>query len=154
VADLLDGALWASFVVVTWRVGLVSEPLPDPRGDLLDRAADLAATDLWRLAPAAIAGLTAALLYAVATRALFGGTLGERALGLRLIGPEGEPCGPVRALLHAVATAVSVLPLGLGYTWALVDRERRTLGEHLSGVRLVRGRPRPAPVRDVQVVRR
>ncbi|MCK6569882.1 RDD family protein [Myxococcota bacterium] len=143
-ADLLDGLLWVSFVVVTWRSGLVSEPMPSTRGDLLDRLADLAATDLVVLTPAVTAALTAALCYAVATRAWLGGTFGERALGLRLIGPDGGPCGPFRALVHALCALLGCAVFGIGYTWALVDRERRTLAEHLSGARLIRGRPRPA----------
>lgn len=144
VADALDALLGGCFVVAAWRSALIAEPLPDGQGDLLDRLADLAATELILFAPATTAAMAAALLYGVATRALLGGTLGERAVGLRLVGPDGTPCGPVRALVHGIGAIVGCLPLGLGYTWALLDRERRTLAEHLSGARLIVGIPRPS----------
>lgn len=143
VADLLDALLIASAGVVLWRTGLVAEPLPDGPGDLLDRAADTLALDLPLLMPAAVAIVVVALVYGALTRAVLGGTLGERALGLRLLDPSGAPAGPTRAALHGLAQLAGLLMLGLGYTWALVDSERRTLAEHLTGARLAHGRPEP-----------
>lgn len=143
VADLLDTLLIASAGVVLWRTGLVAEPLTHGPGDLLDRTADTLAMDLPLLLPAAVAVVVVALVYGALTRALLGGTLGERALGLRLLEPGGAPAGPARAALHGLAQLGGLAMLGLGYTWALVDTERRTLAEHLTGARLVHGRPEP-----------
>lgn len=143
VADLLDALLIGSAGVVLWRTGLVAEPLPAGPGDLLDRTADTLAADLPLLMPAVVAVLVVALLYGALTRAFFAGTLGERALGLRLLDPAGAPAGPTRAALHGLAQLIGLAALGLGYTWALVDTERRTLAEHLTGARLAHGRPEP-----------
>ena len=143
VADLLDALLIASTGIVLWRTGLVAEPLSEGPGDLLDRTADTLALDLPLLMPAVVAVVVVALVYGALTRAVFAGTLGERALGLRLLDPSGAPAGPTRAALHGLAQLAGLLLLGLGYTWALVDSERRTLAEHLTGARLAHGRPEP-----------
>ena len=142
-ADLLDAGLLTGAVVMLWRWGLIAEPLPPLRGDLLDGAADFVAEDRVLLLPAAVAVLFIGLAYGALTRAAFGGTLGERVLGLRLLDPAGAPAGPIRAGLHGVATLLALLPVGLGYMWAVLDRDRRTFADHLTGTRLVRGRPVP-----------
>lgn len=142
-ADAVDAALVALGVALLWRLGAVSEPLPAGGGDLLDRAADLAAADAILLLPAAVAACFLGLLYGALSRATLGGTPGERLLGLRLLDPSGALCGPARATLHGLGTILTLGTLGLGHTAALVSKERRTLAEWLSGARLVQGRPRP-----------
>lgn len=84
-------------------------------------------------------------LYLVAVTALFfaafwtrGETLGLRAWQLRLVGPGGQPPGWGRALLRFGAAILSWLPLGLGFLWVLVDRDRLAWHDRLSGTRLVR----------------
>ncbi|NGP51927.1 RDD family protein [Thioalkalivibrio sp. XN8] len=83
-------------------------------------------------------------LYLVAVTALFfaafwtrGETLGLRAWKLRLVGPGGRPPGWGRALLRFAAAVLSWLPLGLGFLWVLVDRDRLAWHDRLSGTRLV-----------------
>lgn len=84
-------------------------------------------------------------LYLVTVTALFfsafwarGETLGLRAWKLRLVGPDGRPPGWSRALLRCGAAILSWLPLGLGFLWVLVDRDRLAWHDRLSGTRLVR----------------
>lgn len=65
-----------------------------------------------------------------------GETLGMRAWKLRVVGPDGRPPGWGRALLRFGAAIVSWLPLGLGYLWVLVDRDRQAWHDRLSKTRL------------------
>lgn len=142
-ADALDTLLLTSIAVVLWRTGLTAEPLPAGPGDALDRLADAVAENAPLALPAVVAWIFVALLYGTVTRSLFAGTLGERALGLRFVDPSGGPAGPTRAALHGLAQFAGLLALGMGYTWALVDVERRTFAEHVTGARLVLGVPEP-----------
>lgn len=142
-ADLLDALLLSTLALALWRVGLTSEPFPAGPGDALDRVADAVAECAPLMLPAVVAWVFTALLYGTLTRSLLAGTLGERAMGLRLVGPTGGPAGPTRAALHSAAQLVGGLTLGMGYMWALVDLERRTFAEHITGARLVVGVPEP-----------
>ena len=67
-----------------------------------------------------------------------GQTLGMRPWRLRLQTPTGQ--APSRTMLwkrYATGT-LSLLLGGLGFLWALFDRERLTLHDRLSGTRLVK----------------
>lgn len=80
-------------------------------------------------------------LYATISWRRGGQTLGMRPWRLHLRTASGEP--PAWAALwkrYALAT-LSLLCGGLGFWWALFDRERLTLHDRLSGTRLV-GIPR------------
>lgn len=65
-----------------------------------------------------------------------GQTLGMRAWRLRLQGAHG-PVSWREAWLRAGAALLSWLPLGLGFAWSLIDRERLAWHDRLSGTRLV-----------------
>ncbi len=66
-----------------------------------------------------------------------GQTLGMRAWGVRLLGqrPSGVSWG--ECLVRFLAALVSLIPFGLGFLWAGIDREKRTWHDHISGTRLV-----------------
>ena len=68
---------------------------------------------------------------------LGGATLGMRLMGIRLISYRGTPPGPARGLVRLVALAASLLPAGLGWVWALFDREHRALHDHLAGTYVI-----------------
>lgn len=70
--------------------------------------------------------------------ALLGGSPGKRLLGFRAIAGDGRAPRPARALLHAAARLLTLVALGLGPAWALVDREHRTLYDRLAGIRVVK----------------
>lgn len=142
-ADLLDLALLAALGWALWTAGLIAPEggLPPQHFDWIDYTAELLAEHLPLLQPAAVALLGIGALYGMLTRALLGGTLGERLLGLRLIGPDGDAAGPLRALAHVVGTLLGLALLGLGYAWAAVDLRRQGLAEYASGTLLVVGRP-------------
>ncbi len=54
-------------------------------------------------------------------------TLGQAAVGIRVAdATTGAPVSFGRAIVRTLAMVVSLVPLGLGFWWALVDRDRRT----------------------------
>jgi uncharacterized RDD family membrane protein YckC len=54
-----------------------------------------------------------------------GQTIGMRAWRLRVIAADGGELTWPRALLRFVAALISLGPLGAGFVWCLVDREKR-----------------------------
>ena len=67
-----------------------------------------------------------------------GQTLGMRAWRLRLVGPGGSPVSWRHAAVRFLGAALSWAPLGAGFWWSLVDPEKLTWHDRLSGTRLVR----------------
>jgi uncharacterized RDD family membrane protein YckC len=72
---------------------------------------------------AALLAVTAA--YFVVSWARGGQTIGMRAWRLRVVGADGNALTWPRALLRFFAALISLIPLGAGYAWCLVDREKR-----------------------------
>lgn len=66
-----------------------------------------------------------------------GQTLGMQAWRIQLLDATGKPPGPGRCVLRCLAALLSLLPAGLGYWWVLVDREKRSWHDRLSGTHLV-----------------
>ena len=67
-----------------------------------------------------------------------GQTLGMRAWRLKLV--SSADAGPVswkQALLRLSGACLSAAALGIGFFWSLIDRERRSWHDHLSGTHLV-----------------
>jgi uncharacterized RDD family membrane protein YckC len=56
-----------------------------------------------------------------------GQTPGMRLLGLRVVGPDGGPPAPGRALVRLAALAVAIIPAFAGFLPVLVDDRRRGL---------------------------
>ncbi|MGB5210951.1 MAG: RDD family protein [Gammaproteobacteria bacterium] len=73
-----------------------------------------------------------------------GQTLGMRAWRLRLIKDDGQgsPVTLVPALIRFFAAWLSLLPLGLGFFWIVVDRRHLAWHDRISGTRVV-NLPRP-----------
>jgi uncharacterized RDD family membrane protein YckC len=76
-------------------------------------------------------------LYELYFAGISGQTLGMKLMGIRLISRRGTAPGPGRGLLRLLALAPSVLPTGLGWLWALFDREHRALHDHLAGTYVI-----------------
>lgn len=76
-------------------------------------------------------------LYQLYFGGMSGQTPGMRLCGIRLISGRGRAPGPARGLLRLLALVPSLLPAGLGWLWALFDREHRALHDHLAGTYVI-----------------
>jgi uncharacterized RDD family membrane protein YckC len=66
-----------------------------------------------------------------------GRTLGMQSWGLQLETMDGRRPTLANASVRFVAAIVSLLPFGLGFLWQVVDRDRLTWHDRISGTRLV-----------------
>ena len=58
---------------------------------------------------------------------------------------DGSPVGVARAIQRYALAILGFFALGLGFLWALVDRDRQFLHDRLAGTALVDAGPAPAP---------
>jgi uncharacterized RDD family membrane protein YckC len=73
--------------------------------------------------------------------AIAGRTPGKALLGLRVVSTRGGRLPVMRSLLRTVAYLVSLVPLGLGFVWILLNRDRRGWHDHIAGSRVIYERP-------------
>lgn len=66
-----------------------------------------------------------------------GRTLGMQSWGLQLETMDGQIPSTAAATMRFFAALLSLLPLGLGFLWQLVDRDKLTWHDRLSKTRLV-----------------
>ncbi|HSS65544.1 MAG TPA: RDD family protein [Gammaproteobacteria bacterium] len=66
-----------------------------------------------------------------------GQTLGMRAWGVRLLGRRASRVSWRECLVRYLAALLSLIPFGVGFLWAGVDREKRAWHDRISGTRLV-----------------
>ena len=139
VAAFVDGALLlGASVLFTFLTALVlRSPLPHAR----EVGPDFVVAGILDRNPMAVGavglfvGLT--ILYELYCAGMAGQTLGMRLVRIRVISSRGRQPGPVRGLIRVLAFSISVLPGGLGWLWALFDREHRALHDHLAGTYVV-----------------
>jgi uncharacterized RDD family membrane protein YckC len=131
---LLFGLTAAVTATVAMALGV---PIPGPR----ELGPDLLVAGILDRNPMAVgavglfAGLTG--LYQLYFAGIAGQTFGMRLMGIRLICGRGRPPGPGRGLLRLIALVVSAGPAGLGWLWALFDREHRALHDHVAGTYVI-----------------
>jgi uncharacterized RDD family membrane protein YckC len=66
-----------------------------------------------------------------------GQTLPMKTWRLRLVRHDGAPVSLARALHRYVLATLGLFALGLGFLWALVDRDRQFLHDRLAGTAIV-----------------
>jgi uncharacterized RDD family membrane protein YckC len=66
-----------------------------------------------------------------------GQTIGMLAWGLRVETADGRPFRLAHAFLRFVGALLSFTVLGLGYLWMLIDPDRRTWSDMLSGTQVI-----------------
>jgi uncharacterized RDD family membrane protein YckC len=71
-----------------------------------------------------------------------GQTLPMKTWNLRLVQADGSAVTLPRAVARYVLAVAGFFALGLGFLWALLDRDRQFLHDRLSGTAIVEG-PRP-----------
>ena len=110
------------------------------------------ATALWAHAPhwlVLVPSLFFAFLFFLLTFPLFvtvyflalhgwqGQTLGKMFMGLRVVRVDGGEVTPGLAFLRFIGYGLSILPLGLGFFWSTIDREKCAWHDHLAATRVV-----------------
>lgn len=65
-----------------------------------------------------------------------GQTLPMKTWKLRLVNADGSPLRPLQAVLRYLAAWPSILLLGAGIMWALVDKDRQFLHDRIAGTRI------------------
>ncbi len=76
-------------------------------------------------------------VYFLALHGWQGQTLGKMFLGLRVVRADGGEVTPGLAFLRFAGYSLSLLPLGLGIFWSLIDREKCAWHDHLAATRVV-----------------
>jgi uncharacterized RDD family membrane protein YckC len=71
-----------------------------------------------------------------------GQTLGMKAWRLQLVSVDDEPLTIGQLVVRFAGAWASLLPLGLGFFWILVDRKKMAWHDHWSGSRII-VRPKP-----------
>lgn len=86
-------------------------------------------------------GTLATTAYYTITWSRFGGgkTVGMRLLGIRVVSMNGEAIDLWRALMRAVALALSIAVLFLGVALVLVDKKKQGLHDKIARTYVVRG---------------
>ena len=112
-----------------------------PMPSLRERGPDLLVAGILDRNPMAVGavglfmGITG--LYQLYFAGISGKTLGMKLMGIRLISVQGTAPGAGRGMVRLLAMAPSVVFAGLGWIWALFDREHRALHDHLAGTYLI-----------------
>jgi uncharacterized RDD family membrane protein YckC len=77
-------------------------------------------------------------VYFVAQWSRGGQTLPMKTWGLRLQRADGGAVNVSRALLRYLVALIGAALLGIGFLWALVDRDRQFLHDRIAGTRIIR----------------
>lgn len=82
--------------------------------------------------------------YTIVLEAIWGQTLGKRAMGLRVIARDGAPVGWSGSVTRNLLRTVDMLPFGyaLGLLSSLFDAHGRRLGDLVAGTLVVHAEPR------------
>jgi uncharacterized RDD family membrane protein YckC len=91
-----------------------------------------------------IAGIYGAGFFVLATIYFFlfmisaSQTPGMKQRQLTVVSPDGSPLDPLRACMRGFGYLVSILPLMLGFLWAVIDPEHLTWADKVSGTYIKR----------------
>lgn len=66
-----------------------------------------------------------------------GQTLPMKTWKMRLVDESGKPLRPLQAILRYLAAWPSILFLGIGIVWALLDKDKQFLHDRIAGTRIV-----------------
>lgn len=80
-------------------------------------------------------------VYFLALHGWQGQTLGKMFMGLRVVRADGGEVTPGLAFLRFIGLFLSILPLGLGFFWSIVDREKCAWHDYLAATRVVMKSP-------------
>jgi len=138
-AALCDVAIQLAFTAAVTAAVALSLHIPIP--GLREIGPDLLVAGILDRNPMAVGAvglwLGMAGLYQLYFAGIGGQTPGMRLVGIRIIDRRGRPPGPARGLVRLLALLPSVGPAGLGWLWAIFDREHRALHDHLAATYVI-----------------
>jgi uncharacterized RDD family membrane protein YckC len=134
-ARRLASALY-DFLLLTALVLVVTFPFLAIFGD---------STRGWRRHLLQLYVLTVAGIYFIAFWTRGGQTLAMKTWHIRLVRADGGLISRPRAMHRYLLALLSFFALGLGYVWALFDRDRQFLHDRLAGTTIVDARASDAP---------
>lgn len=76
-------------------------------------------------------------IYFLALHGWQGQTPGKMFMGLKVVRTDSGEVTPGLAFLRFVGYGLSALPLGLGFFWSIIDREKCAWHDHLASTRVV-----------------
>jgi uncharacterized RDD family membrane protein YckC len=126
IAVALLAAMMGLMAYVGYKVGLAAYDRPMTRSTMTPLATLLA-----------MSTMMLATAYFVLFHGIDGQTIGKRLLRLRVVGPENERMGYLRAALRWIAT-LALAPLLLGFLWVFLSREKRAWHDYLARTWVVR----------------
>ena len=85
-----------------------------------------------------LAGLLLMAGYFIVLEGRNGQTLGKKALNLRVVTPDGDRIGYIKAFVRYVGKVVSWIILGIGFIMAAFDGEKRALHDRMCETRVIR----------------
>jgi len=85
-----------------------------------------------------LAGLLLMAGYFIVLEGRSGQTLGKKALNLRVVTPDGDRIGYIKAFVRYVGKTVSWIILGIGFIMAAFDGEKRALHDRMCETRVIR----------------
>lgn len=81
-------------------------------------------------------------VYWVITWTRLGASLGQRALGMRVVDARtGSPLTTSRAIVRFLGFVVAAIPFALGLIWTAFDPRKRGFHDHVAGTLVLRRRP-------------
>jgi uncharacterized RDD family membrane protein YckC len=128
-ARLVAGVADFAIVAFIYSVFIVATYLEMPEGFAVDKR---------------IAGIYAAGFFVLATIYFFlfmisaSQTPGMKQRQLTVVSQDGSPLDPVSACMRGFGYLVSILPLMLGFLWAVIDPEHLTWADKVSGTYIKR----------------
>ena len=77
-------------------------------------------------------------MYFIGFTAICGQTPGKRIMGLRVVNEDGTPVDwGVASNRFFIGYSISILPLGLGFYWALVDKHNQAWHDKIAGTLVI-----------------
>ena len=92
-----------------------------------------------KVLPSLIAAIVAVIppAYFFLSVAITGKTVGKGVMGLRIVRAGGGRLSPARSFVRALSYLVSLMLVGSGFLWVLIDRDRRGWHDMLAGSRVI-----------------
>lgn len=142
-AVLIDGLVLAAIAGVPVVFGVFGDTLASASYIDPDQVSTLLVTGA--LKRPALVFAVAVLVSSALGHALAGRSLGKLVMGLEVVTRRtGRRPGPVRSIVRALLSLVSLALMAVGYLWLIVDRRSRALHDWLSGTVVVRSSSRSA----------